>query len=205
MPPLWLSHNLGIVRSTACGCVRSRMAAPGTSSSRSNSRPIPCSAPISASCCVRSPPRCSRARRRRSWISCRGRIASRRVRASRCSAVPTGGSAAWCRSGRASGVASGLLRRLRLRAADGAGGGVVVAGGYGLMMRAELVRAPLRPMYAVVRTPNRSSTPLGGRAGGRWAARWSPASISASPMMLAGSPWRPPRPTASAIAWSPTR
>lgn len=33
-------------------------------------------------------------------------------------------------------------------------GSGVVAGGYGLMMRAELVRAPLRPMYAVVRTPN---------------------------------------------------
>ncbi|MBO9533759.1 MAG: hypothetical protein J7513_12385 [Solirubrobacteraceae bacterium] len=30
----------------------------------------------------------------------------------------------------------------------------LVAAGYGLLMRAELVRAPLRPMYAVVRTPN---------------------------------------------------
>lgn len=33
-------------------------------------------------------------------------------------------------------------------------GAGVVASGYGLMMRAELVRAPLRPMYAIVRTPN---------------------------------------------------
>lgn len=30
----------------------------------------------------------------------------------------------------------------------------LVASGYGVLMRAELVRAPLRPMYAVVRTPN---------------------------------------------------
>ena len=30
----------------------------------------------------------------------------------------------------------------------------LVASGYGLLMRSELVRAPLRPMYAVVRTPN---------------------------------------------------
>lgn len=33
-------------------------------------------------------------------------------------------------------------------------GAGVVASGYGLLMRAELVRAPLRPMYAIVRTPN---------------------------------------------------
>ncbi len=33
-------------------------------------------------------------------------------------------------------------------------GAGVVAGGYGLLMRSELMRAPLRPMYAVVRTPN---------------------------------------------------
>ncbi|MEH3055027.1 MAG: hypothetical protein PGN13_13675 [Patulibacter minatonensis] len=33
-------------------------------------------------------------------------------------------------------------------------GSGLVAGGYGMLMRAELVRAPLRPMYAVVRTPN---------------------------------------------------
>lgn len=33
-------------------------------------------------------------------------------------------------------------------------GSGVVASAYGLLMRAELMRAPLRPMYAVVRTPN---------------------------------------------------
>jgi hypothetical protein len=33
-------------------------------------------------------------------------------------------------------------------------GAGVVASAYGLLMRAELMRAPLRPMYAVVRTPN---------------------------------------------------
>lgn len=33
-------------------------------------------------------------------------------------------------------------------------GAGVVAGAYGLLMRAEMMRAPLRPMYAVVRTPN---------------------------------------------------
>jgi putative intracellular protease/amidase len=30
----------------------------------------------------------------------------------------------------------------------------VVASGYGMLMRAELMRSPMRPMYAVVRTPN---------------------------------------------------
>lgn len=33
-------------------------------------------------------------------------------------------------------------------------GSGLVAAGYGMLMRAELLRAPLRPMYAVVRTPN---------------------------------------------------
>ncbi len=47
-------------------------------------------------------------------------------------------------------------------------GAGLVAGGYGMLMRAEMVRTPLRPMYAVVRTPNPWCTPPGVTVAGAW-------------------------------------